>query len=145
MKTGVELIKEERQRQIKEEGWTPEHDDGHDCGQMGNAAAIYALASSYLSSGNDLNETWTQMIDERLMRFWPWEPEWLKISPDAVRNLTKAGALIVAEIDRIQRLQSKSSPTKRCGTCFGTGQVEIQSGPYERPCRECDGTGEVAK
>lgn len=27
MKTGIELIAEERQRQIEVEGWTPEYDD----------------------------------------------------------------------------------------------------------------------
>lgn len=27
MKTGIELIAEERQRQIEKECWTPEHDD----------------------------------------------------------------------------------------------------------------------
>ena len=33
MKTGIELITEERQRQIEVEGWTPEHDAKHAFGE----------------------------------------------------------------------------------------------------------------
>jgi hypothetical protein len=35
----------ERQRQISEEGWTPEHDDQHDGGEMAAAAGTYALGA----------------------------------------------------------------------------------------------------
>lgn len=35
---------------------------------------------------------------------WPWDEEWWKPSEDPVRNLVKAGALIAAEIDRLQRV-----------------------------------------
>jgi hypothetical protein len=38
-------------------------------------------------------------------RLWPWDPSWWKPSPDPIRNLVKAGALIAAEIDRLQRRQ----------------------------------------
>jgi hypothetical protein len=41
--SGVELIKNERERQVNEEGYTPEHDDEHDLGELGLAAALYAL------------------------------------------------------------------------------------------------------
>jgi hypothetical protein len=37
---------------------------------------------------------------------WPWDAEWWKPSPDSVRNLVKAGALIAAEIDRLQRKET---------------------------------------
>jgi len=36
---------------------------------------------------------------------WPWEREAWKPSEDPIRNLVKAGALIAAEIDRLQRLK----------------------------------------
>jgi len=49
---------------------------------------------------------------------WPWDEEWWKPDNDAVRNLAKAGALIAAEIDRLQRLQ----PNTR--TDAPTGRVE---------------------
>lgn len=36
-------------------------------------------------------------------REWPWDASWWKPSPDPIANLVKAGALIAAEIDRLQR------------------------------------------
>jgi hypothetical protein len=36
---------------------------------------------------------------------WPWDYDWWKPSDDPIRNLTKAGALIAAEIDRLNRLR----------------------------------------
>ena len=100
MKSGVELIAEERKRQVEKEGWTPEHDAEHDEGEMVDAAICYAIGD-------------TQIKHEPLMdypnkitvyqNFWPWHLQYWKPSPkDRVRELTKAGALIAAEIDRLQ-------------------------------------------
>lgn len=87
--TGIELIARERQRQVSEEGWTPEHDDGHVNGEMVLAAVTYMHHANF---GEKLT-----------LFFWPWEAESWKPSPDPIINLTKAGALIAAEIDRLQR------------------------------------------
>ena len=38
---------------------------------------------------------------------WPWAKKWWKPSDDPVRNLVKAGALIAAEIDRLESLKAK--------------------------------------
>ena len=38
---------------------------------------------------------------------WPWGSEYWKPSEDPVRNLVKAGALIAAEIDRLNRAKAK--------------------------------------
>ena len=95
--TGIELIAVERQRQIAVEGWTPEHDDEHDAGQLSEAAACYADLAAYQGSHVD------SPIDKRPPMGWPWSPDWWKPSPDLIRNLVKAGALIAAEIDRLQR------------------------------------------
>ncbi len=89
--TGVELIAAERERQITQEGWTPEHDDVHDGGEMAEAARCY-IPTSFSGELSD------SPLDE-----WPWEPEWWNPSDDPIRNLVKAGALIAAEIDRLQR------------------------------------------
>lgn len=101
MKTGIELIAEERERQISKEGWTPKHDDEHDSQQISYAAASYIQAGqmrvvSPEQSLRDVTEYIAQM-------YWPWGVEWLKVHPDPVRNLVKAGALIAAEIDRLNR------------------------------------------
>lgn len=39
---------------------------------------------------------------------WPWREESFKPSDDQIRNLTKAGALIAAEIDRLHAMRSRS-------------------------------------
>ena len=39
---------------------------------------------------------------------WPWDESWFKPTPDdRIRELVKAGALILAEIDRLQRLKEQ--------------------------------------
>lgn len=92
MKTGIELITEERQRQMDVEGWTPEHDDEHNDQSLLGAAVCYAER--------------TLMGEGRTTYNWPWDEMWFKPSDD-VRNLVKAGALIAAEIDRVNRALAK--------------------------------------
>lgn len=41
--SGVDFIATERQRQLDDEGWTPEHDDIHTLGELAVAGACYAL------------------------------------------------------------------------------------------------------
>lgn len=99
--TGVELIAAERQRQITIEGWTPEHDDEHDAGELSLAARAYAsFASSQIRNPDHYN-----LRGVLAPGGWPWDQSWWKPSPDPIRNLEKAGALIVAEIDRVKRKQ----------------------------------------
>ncbi len=90
MKTGIELIAEERERQIKEEGWTPEHDAKYNYHELARAAACYATPG-YLRvkiNGQPCG--------------WPFSKDWWKPSPqDRKRELVKAGALIAAELDRL--------------------------------------------
>jgi hypothetical protein len=104
-KTGVELIADERKRQIEVEGWTAEHDAGeyHQRGEIAIAAACYAL--DYVATKYPENNSDTYIVAGR---FWPWAAEWFKETPnDPIRQLVKAGALIAAEIDRLQRIKRK--------------------------------------
>jgi hypothetical protein len=95
--TGVELIAAERKRQIEQEGWTPEHDDAHSRREM------QAAAECYMAYG--CNARWQSQAP----MLWPWDDKWWKPSySDEIRNLVKAGALIAAEIDRLQR--TKETP-----------------------------------
>ncbi len=82
-------VQAERRRQVEAEGWTPEHDDEHNGGELADAAACYALWAGGINPGN-----WRE--------FWPWAPEWLKHS-EPRRMLVKAAALILAEIQRLDR------------------------------------------
>ncbi|WP_121363427.1 hypothetical protein [Pseudomonas aeruginosa] len=88
-------VQAERRRQITAEGWTPEHDDEHSHGQIARAAACYALAGS--SAPNDGTAALLVSLA------WPWDQQWWKPST-ARRDLIKAGALILAEIERIDRV-----------------------------------------
>lgn len=98
MKTGIELIAEERERQITVEGWTPDHDAEHDSAEMVDAAMCYAATAA-----NDVSEYTSRDAVNPSPYAWPWDEKWWKPSDSRVRNLVKAGALIAAEIDRIQR------------------------------------------
>ena len=106
--TGIERIAQERQRQIEKEGWSAQHDDKHDIGELATVAICYIEQAQYRG-----HCVW----QDRLPGEWPltWHHKWWKPEPrdagpnpmirdkDAVRMLEKAGALIAAEIDRLQR------------------------------------------
>lgn len=93
--TGVERIAAERDRQVDVKGRTPEHDDEHRWGQLTQAASCYLWAATQINASH-----------AEAPSNWPWDLtcSW-RPSDDPKRNLEKAGALIAAEIDRIQRLE----------------------------------------
>lgn len=82
----------ERQRQRAIEGWTSEHDDAYQNSELADAAACYAI--------NAHNQGFSTPAH------WPWAPYWWKQSGPR-RDLVKAGALILAEIERIDRAAGK--------------------------------------
>lgn len=91
MKTGIELIAEERQRQIEVHGYNEFDDAGYTDEELTKAALCYLMP-------NDLK------VSNEPLAIWPWQPKHYKPSPDnRIRELQKAGALIAAEIDRLQR------------------------------------------
>lgn len=98
--TGVDLIATERARQMCVEGWTPAHDAQHHLGEMVSAAMCYSLCASFQTRKQDVPR-------DLIFARWPWEWSWWKPSDDPIRNLEKAGALIAAEIDRLQNERSK--------------------------------------
>lgn len=56
MKSGIELIADERQRQIEVEKWTPEHDSEHKTFELSGAAACY-IAKNISKKLEDINHT----------------------------------------------------------------------------------------
>ncbi|ATQ57245.1 hypothetical protein [Paracoccus yeei] len=86
----------ERQRQISVEGWTPEHDDAHDECELAFAAAVYALESAWPSNWQD------RQRQGAIRELWPWQAGWHK-STTQRRDLVKVGALILADIERLDR------------------------------------------
>ena len=82
----------ERKRQVTREGWTPEHDDQHVNFEMAIAGGLYAISA--VDSHHKLRNSAPSA--------WPWDRKWWK--PDGPRrDLVKAGALILAEIERLDR------------------------------------------
>lgn len=87
-KSGIELIAEERKRQIEKEGYTTQHDSEWQNSELAWAAVSYA----------------TPVVRNSNRAFmWPFNRKYWKPTPDdRVRELQKAGALIAADIDRLQ-------------------------------------------
>ena len=102
MKTGIEIIADERARQIEKEGWNAEHDDEHKYGELADAAASYAM-TDYMRRVIPKSP---QDTSGKIPVTWPFGFEWWKETPDdRIKELAKAGALIAAEIDRLLRLK----------------------------------------
>lgn len=95
----------ERQYQISRHGWSRDHDDTHVDGAIANAAADYA------STGQQpISTSWaygSKVVDK--------EPRRLQ--------LIKAGALIIAEIERLDRLTDREG----CKGCSHSGAPPIAS------------------
>ncbi|CAB3783030.1 hypothetical protein LMG28688_01564 [Paraburkholderia caffeinitolerans] len=80
----------ERRRQVEVEGNSPEDDDRYIDHDLIRAAICYARSAGGFNSGNVPGQ-------------WPWMLEWWKPTTPR-RDLVKAGALILAEIERIDRV-----------------------------------------
>lgn len=78
----------ERQRQVTAEGWTAEGDDSYQNSELADAAACYAIHAHNQGFSTPAH--------------WPWSTTWWK-QTNPRRDLVKAGALILAEIERIDR------------------------------------------
>jgi hypothetical protein len=85
----------ERKRQIDRQGWTHAHDDAHEPGDMARAAASCAINGA-------------GMVFKGRYKYWPWSLNWFKPSSPR-RDLVKAGALILTEIERIDLAAPASS------------------------------------
>jgi hypothetical protein len=108
--SGVELIAEERKRQIEKEGWDIQHDDStHDNGGLALAGACYAIdVVKRIGKAYLVYKPLDRLVSNFVDNAWPWDFKWWKPTPDdPIRQLTKAGALIAAEIDRLQRMRNK--------------------------------------
>lgn len=91
----------ERNRQISAEGWTPEHDDAHVGGELAMAASCYAeLAASSDRRRSD------HRAGMAVFTRWPWDRGWWK-PKDRRGDLVRAAALIIAEIDRLDRAAAR--------------------------------------
>lgn len=99
MKTGADLIQEERARQIIVLGYDMDHDIFHSEDHLALAGACYAIPSY-----------------SRKTATWPLYPESWKPSPEnRIKELVKAGALIAAEIDRLLLIEEQKKNQQAVG------------------------------
>ncbi|GGJ13984.1 hypothetical protein [Neoroseomonas lacus] len=102
--TVIDEIAAERRRQIEGEGWSPERDDSvQSDGQLAAAAGCYALHAAGIR---------LMAHAPRAPRNWPWHPSWWK-PKDRRHDLIRAAALIVAEIERLDRAMAKCDSDAR--------------------------------
>ncbi|AZB63893.1 hypothetical protein EBL87_09140 [Cereibacter sphaeroides] len=96
----------ERARQISAEGWTPERDDVHTLGELGLAAGLYALPYEAQVDGEPLlnqDDDIGLAMTLELACGWKIKPE-----PDVRRRKVKAAALLLAEIERLDRAEARA-------------------------------------
>ena len=97
-------VLKERAEQCTREGFTPAHDDEKDAGVISAAGAAYALAAAdflYPASMGDGSFHTTPP------NFWPFHLKWWKpVTPR--RALVKAAAMLIAEIEKLDRNAFKS-------------------------------------
>ena len=93
----------ERRRQTDVEDWTPQHDDEHEPGDLATAASAYVYHAAKRLNPYHAGE------DEE-PEVWPmrWSIDWWKPTVPR-RDLVKAAALIIAEIERMDRADLKAA------------------------------------
>jgi hypothetical protein len=109
--TPMEAISAERQRQITVEGWTPEHDNKHRDNELLTAAVVYFQHAVHLGMLQ-----WK--VADGTPAEWPWDSRWWK-PKDPWRDLVRAGALCLAEKDRIIRQHEARMEIRRHVTAGG--------------------------
>lgn len=98
---GSRAIATERYRQLHDHGYSAAHDDHHGPEELTSAAVAYAI------------NTFCSAVPFH-RQFWPWNwSAWKPTPADPIHQLTKAGALIAAAIDALQRrLDKRSEPSE---------------------------------
>lgn len=95
-------VQAERRRQVEVKDWPPEHDDEHVCDEIAALACFYAMppgAREWDASSTGYGDTLgSAMLPDG----------WLAKTGDRRIELIKAGALIIAEIERLDRAAAQA-------------------------------------
>ena len=105
---GLFSVLQERVKQM-DLGFTKEHDDCYIVGELARAAMCYL----------DLRNT-----PDKVPANWPLKKSWWKKS-DRRRNLVKAAALIIAEIDRLDRAAGRHQLPPGAAMPIGEGRIVL--------------------
>lgn len=93
-RAAMNIVLTERARQRRDEGFTDSGDDDYTDQELAYAAACYTIPLGPVNRAS----------------FWPrkWNKDWWKPTPkNRLRELAKAGALILAEMERLLRAKSQ--------------------------------------
>lgn len=108
MSNAINDVISERKRQQESEGWSTAHDDKHKPGELAAAGSRYATNAAACLG-----------IHPPCLHFgasWPWDEMWFKATTPR-RDLVKAGALILAEIERLDRAAARDAEQYICSNC----------------------------
>lgn len=96
----LEEVRAERDHQRVEKKYSRESDDLYPGGQLARAGVTYAYFGSMLAGA-------MKPHPEHLRFLWPWN--WVSFNPrpDARQALVRAAALIVAEIEKMDRAAAR--------------------------------------
>jgi hypothetical protein len=98
---GINDVSTERLRQIEEEGYGSSNDDSYPGGELAAAGASYGMHAAW-----NLAPTNVGKDPLGIPLWWPFDVVHWKPS-DPRKNLVKAAALIIAEIDKIDRKEAQ--------------------------------------
>jgi hypothetical protein len=91
----MQAVIAERFRHVEEEGWSAEHDDRHERGELAGAGACYAHCAGVNADEN-----------RKPPSEWPWDDECWK--PYGFRrDLVRGASLIIAEGDKFDRQRNR--------------------------------------
>lgn len=102
----IDDIHIERQRQYDVEGREPQHDDlycGNNGGELALAGAAYAISGASYSAPTGIKP----QLETAARNGWPFTNGFKP--KDARRDLVRAAALLVAEIERLDRAAASSN------------------------------------
>ena len=119
--TGIGKIVVERQRQVIEKGYTPEHDAQHDVHDLLKAADAYMNFAVNADTNRGYPEVFSQLRD-LAGTGWPWEKDSFK-PVDVETALIKAGAMIAAALDHIENEKRELAEAERYRN--GAAQKEL--------------------
>jgi len=104
----VHRVLTERIRQIQQHGYDSDHDDDHACDEIAALATYYAMPPSaryWDATSTGYGGTLGEAILPEGWTARPWDGE----EAGRIRELEKAGALIIAELERLHRAEQRDA------------------------------------
>jgi len=95
MSQAIQDVTTERNRQVDKEGYDHDHDDQYETGELAIAGYCYANHAVYRIRHGEKIKLKTPIN-------WPWSGEFWK-PKNPRQDLVRSAALIIAEIERIDR------------------------------------------